>query len=513
MSVECTLAESLWSTKDQLLKKPLDMLATNIMSDDNTRIYSASTLLDAQCQHGQQRKKKDKSFHHSKGTDCMSSLKMTVRRCCQKTGRSSRAVDSGTTTICRATTSGTTTTRLEEVPTSAVQKGDFGGRPGLDIAHTIRLSRTAEGDLPQNCFFPPAPPKPTVTPPNPGSYFRRRLFVWVPMRMWGIPLKCPTCDVKMNLSGIYHKVREVVDIESRSYLVGGEYLRCSQCKLPLCPWNKDIISQLDPSHRQVFPAILTAHLALDRKCVTLLKPRTEGNSSSYCQQKGSTLTWATGLQYEPPLPYTPVSLAQWFQTVHTNHILDHLEEHRGVITSTYGRILKIDSTKKVNHFISSHRRWTSATNNINHSTVTSSMALETKSRQTHHNLLESVSVARRYVPPELKRPWTPKKVKMTTWTARRRTAGSMKAGDIHYVDDTIFAMHGAEIQGVFSISVLHEHCTCHLSGVFLHCFVHGHAAVRLDIFHFMRRLVAGLTTEHHPLSGTFLSKLSSCVFE
>jgi len=37
--------------------------------------------------------------------------------------------------------------------------------------------------------------------------------------------------------------------------------------------------------------------------------------------------------------------------------------------------------------------------------------------------------------------------------------------------------------------------------------------VRLDVFHFMRRFTAGLTTEHHPLYGTFCSKLSTCVFE
>ena len=37
--------------------------------------------------------------------------------------------------------------------------------------------------------------------------------------------------------------------------------------------------------------------------------------------------------------------------------------------------------------------------------------------------------------------------------------------------------------------------------------------MRLDIFHFMRRVVAGLTTEHHALFGTFLSKLSSAIFK
>ena len=37
--------------------------------------------------------------------------------------------------------------------------------------------------------------------------------------------------------------------------------------------------------------------------------------------------------------------------------------------------------------------------------------------------------------------------------------------------------------------------------------------VRLDIWHFMRRLGRGCTSESHPLYGTFMSKLSSCIFE
>lgn len=37
--------------------------------------------------------------------------------------------------------------------------------------------------------------------------------------------------------------------------------------------------------------------------------------------------------------------------------------------------------------------------------------------------------------------------------------------------------------------------------------------MRLDVFHFMRRFTNGLTTEHHPLYGTFCSKLSTCIFE
>lgn len=37
--------------------------------------------------------------------------------------------------------------------------------------------------------------------------------------------------------------------------------------------------------------------------------------------------------------------------------------------------------------------------------------------------------------------------------------------------------------------------------------------VRLDIWHFMRRLAVGCTTESHPLYGPFMSSLSKCIFE
>lgn len=37
--------------------------------------------------------------------------------------------------------------------------------------------------------------------------------------------------------------------------------------------------------------------------------------------------------------------------------------------------------------------------------------------------------------------------------------------------------------------------------------------VRLDIWHFMRRFAAGVTTEAHPLYGIFMARLSRCIFE
>ncbi|KAJ7992818.1 hypothetical protein DPEC_G00265950 [Dallia pectoralis] len=224
----------------------------------------------------------------------------------------------------------------------------------------------------QNWFHPPSPQKPTTAPPDPMTYFRQRMFLWAPMRMWGISLKCHQCNSKMHHSGTYTKVQEVIDLGSRYYLIGGDYPRCSKCMIPVCPWSSDLLSQLDPAHRNRFPAVLTTQLALDRKCVTMLKPRTVGNSSGYLQQallevhseewarrtieylsdcelhkKRSALIQCEEAVYRQPPPFCPLPLAQWFETVHANEILGHLAEMKGVITSTYGRILKLDSTKKI----------------------------------------------------------------------------------------------------------------------------------------------------------------------
>ena len=226
--------------------------------------------------------------------------------------------------------------------------------------------------LSQNWFYPPSPPKVTTAPPDPMTYFRQRMFLWAPMRMWGILLKCHQCNTKMHHSGIYTKAREVIDVDTRYYLIGGDYPRCSKCMIPVCPWSTEMLGQLDPAHRNRFPAVLITQLALDRRCVTMLKPRTAGNSSSYLQKaleevhseewarrtidylsdcelhkRRSSIYQCEEAVYELPPPFCPLPLAQWFETVHANETLAHLDEMKGVITSTYGRILKLDSTKKV----------------------------------------------------------------------------------------------------------------------------------------------------------------------
>ncbi|KAL7375258.1 hypothetical protein ABVT39_014421 [Epinephelus coioides] len=180
---------------------------------------------------------------------------------------------------------------------------------------------------PQQHSNPPVVPVPAPAPPT--AQEMQRMFLWASMRMWGIPLKCTQCNKKMHHSGIYTKVREVIDVDSRyGDLVGEDYPRCSNCMIPVCPWSSEILQELDPSHRNKFPAVLTTKLALYSKCVTMLRPRTSEPV------------------YQKPPPFCPLPLAQWFETVHANEILGHLDVLKGVITTTYCRILKFDSTMK-----------------------------------------------------------------------------------------------------------------------------------------------------------------------
>ncbi|PWA22813.1 hypothetical protein CCH79_00002410 [Gambusia affinis] len=117
-----------------------------------------------------------------------------------------------------------------------------------------------------------------IAPPDPMVYFRQKIFLWAPMRMWGISLKCHQCNTKVHHSGIYQKVREVKDLDSRCYLIG------------------EII------------------------CDALHK-------------KKSALARSHDVIHQNPPEFIPLPLAQWFETLNANKILCHLSKMKGVITS------------------------------------------------------------------------------------------------------------------------------------------------------------------------------------
>lgn len=55
-----------------------------------------------------------------------------------------------------------------------------------------------------------------------------------------------------------------------------------------------------------------------------------------------------------------------------------------------------------------------------------------------------------------------------------------------------------------------QHGPCRVNAMFAEW---DELQVRLDIWHFMRRFAAGVTTEAHPLYGIFMARLSTCIFE
>jgi hypothetical protein len=141
-------------------------------------------------------------------------------------------------------------------------------------------------------------------------------------------------------------------------------------------WSPDILSQLDDGHRLMFPAVLTHKSASDRKVTTFLRGRTLGNSStqlqhalneqhseawmrrcihylSDCQQysrkvQEGVLRYVAGREeFDPPPPLRRMLGARWLVTCYANESLSRLEQVKASITSIYGRVLKMDSTKKV----------------------------------------------------------------------------------------------------------------------------------------------------------------------
>jgi hypothetical protein len=53
------------------------------------------------------------------------------------------------------------------------------------------------------------------------------------------------------------------------------------------------------------------------------------------------------LHFQEPPPLAPVPSYKWLLTVYSQDILNRLDHIKASITSTYGSILKMDSTKKV----------------------------------------------------------------------------------------------------------------------------------------------------------------------
>ena len=54
-------------------------------------------------------------------------------------------------------------------------------------------------------------------------------------------------------------------------------------------------------------------------------------------------------EFQPPPPVPVIPKPAWFMGVHLRDVLLHLDEFKARVTSTFGRVLKLDSTKKVSN--------------------------------------------------------------------------------------------------------------------------------------------------------------------
>ena len=230
-----------------------------------------------------------------------------------------------------------------------------------------------------SCWLYPPQLKTPAGKPRVDDYFLQKAFLWMPRRMFRIPVCCTRCNRPLISKGLYNRIREVIDTDCRYYLLT-EYLACSRCKDPTptyMGWSPDVLNQLDSGHKLLFPAILTHKATCDRKVTTMLRGRTLGNSSNHLRnliwelhseqwirqvilylsdckrhkEKASKgIAGALGqlpTQYEAP-PQLPNMLgARWFATCYGNETLARLNEVKAQVTSVYGKILKMDSTKKV----------------------------------------------------------------------------------------------------------------------------------------------------------------------
>lgn len=159
------------------------------------------------------------------------------------------------------------------------------------------------------------------------------------------------------------------------YFLAAEWYQCQPCGRKVISWNPEVMAQLDVAKRDTFPCVLTYRLAADMSVVRMLRSRGLGNSpnqlynilreqhgeawlAKVMQYMSSILDYTRGkegvrqylLHEEPqqPPPQIPLPTSAWLLSVHMKDVFNRYEDIAASITSTFGSILKMDSTKKVN---------------------------------------------------------------------------------------------------------------------------------------------------------------------
>ncbi|XP_057214898.1 uncharacterized protein LOC130569327 [Triplophysa rosa] len=269
-----------------------------------------------------------------------------------------------------------------------------------------------------------------------------------------------------------------------------ETLICTKCKASHVSWSQTVLQQLDLGHRSEFRVILTQKYACDLGVIRRLrglgnsptwvvKQLRENHSEEWLQLLARYTTQCVDLVnrpgvlpikfHEPPKP-TVVPSWKWLLTVYSQDILTRLDEIHARITSTYGTVLKMDSTKKVTRKLAGTARGTG---------------------------LWLTSVGNEFG-----------QVLISVLTAQEG------AGLDKMVDGLVKRYQQA---GVDPPAVLYVDCGCctEVGETKLKARFSGwpDLLIRLDVCDFMRRIALGCTTDAHQLYPIFMSRLSACIFE
>ena len=319
--------------------------------------------------------------------------------------------------------------------------------------------------------------------------------------MWGARINCPRCtDPKrwLQSKGLYTRVRLVLDVKDFYYLAA-EYHYCGGCKGTFIAWDRRVIQQLSHEIQVLFPVVPTYKYACDVSVISLLRARSLGNSSTLVQKKISELhseEWmrrsiaylsSCQRQKNAPVPHriVPDDYAfqtvspmknipspKWFLACYVRDVYCRLDLLKAAATSVFGRVLKIDSTKKVTKKLQGLEAGSASwMTNVGNERGEILLSVLTASESTvslkplADGLIKRYSLAKEPAPRVL--------------YTDRDCCGSQEGGSKL---NPLFAGWPALV-------------------------------VRLDIYHFMRRLAAGCHSESHPLYGVFMESLAKCIFE
>ncbi|ESO87510.1 hypothetical protein LOTGIDRAFT_166390 [Lottia gigantea] len=378
-----------------------------------------------------------------------------------------------------------------------------------DIKGNLRTRKVLKNDT--MWFYPPEPPGVIKAAAHkPDAFFHGRVFFWRPVGVWGYKISCPRPDcperesktASLYRNGYHSRARQICDITDW-YTMLCEVLSCAACNQKygintrFVTWEYSIVSSLSESHQSLFPAILTARRGVDKKIIQLMVDRSIGNTTrkmwrqvvenhslQYLQRKDlyttllHSLTKKGGIvksfaiNFKPPPKRKDPPSAKLFQRAFLISEAEKVDDYRNQIMSTFGKILKFDSTKKICKKISGAGKgtaeWCTNIGNGNSQILSFVLTCE-ESTEKLKPMAESLM-------------------------DRYKTAGE-DPPLVMFVDRGCCRKYGpSSVEKLFDFWVDSGMC------------------VRLDAWHWIHRFDAAVRTDSHPKYPAFKSALSGALF-